>query len=1514
MFGHDMSWASFHVLEVMSSPKYLQKRVGYLGAVQSFRPDTDVLMLATNLLKKDITSPLVPTIALPLVTLPHIITSSLALSLLSDLLPRLSHSNPNVRKKTIVALYRLALVYPETLRPAWPKIKDLLMSEEEDSSVTAAVINVVCELGWRRPRDFLPLAPRLFELLVDGGNNWMAIKIIKLFATLTPLEPRLIKKLLPPLATLIRTTPAMSLLYECINGIVQGGILESVDGVREGEEIAALCVGKLRGMIIVEGDPNLKYVALLAFKKIVLSHPDLVSLHQDVIMSCIDDPDISIRLQALDLSAGMVNKENLLEVVNRLLQQLHQTSSSSTAGDDNRNAPRKVEPGGDSDGDDPEQVLRLSKDRFEDTFTLPPEYRLATIKEILDMCTKDTYANISDFEWYIDVLVQLIEFVPPESGSNLKGQGLVNQRSFVQPETGEEVLADIGRELRNVAVRVHSVRPETVNAAASLLRGKDQHPVIFPGFHGGGALPFAAWVVGEYAEQLNDLDTTLNTLISSKVSTLPSTALCAYLQAIPKLFAIAILRASGKWTAERQTTTSLLMARLLYFLEPLTMNPSLEVQERAVELAELVRLASQAVADHARGSDHWPLLLTKAIPQLFGGSDLNPVAPSAQARVSYPHDLDLDVPLNSDLANLLHQVDEKLSSSPEAIDFETFYSQRPDRRTREAEPAVERLPTLEPGSSSYQNTENSDTDSRLIIQKRLERHLKNRDDPFYIAGDQHSSGTSTPFHEIIRSTNGDGVDVDSIPIMNLDLGDKASNNDHSEPEQNRPRTKQPKAYQIATDENIDMDDPPGSLRASMLPSEASSGNTRRAHDTSKRSLLEVDSSGLGGITLEGFPSAATLLEYEKQESDEADMAKALQEVERLRLEMQRASERVRVSAGVSPEGTLVKKKKKKKRPKPSTDSGQSGTRDSLAKHAEDEKHVGAISPNKLEAEAPIVKRKRREPDLERKERLHEYRIAARREKRLRKADEKKQRKLNATILRRMTRNPDKYNKNAERNRLRDIQLERRKIQDAAVKQAQRLAAIHDLSGAIFNVDPVIRQENGSVLSAESIRRRQEREAAKAAANSVPVEQTDTKHSVDAGGVAQIEDHHSLQKPKKLSKAQQRKQAALQPRPPPPKPKIPEGISIPDGEEDWLTLWDLPDDQIERRILRAKRRKAAERKALRVKQQSGKADRREARDEKRKVYRDIKLIWKSIKEDQAREKTRLKAAEEHESKKIAVEINEAERKVALDLCETLGFTIANTAGTEEIKPRMLGMRGREVNFDAIQALDRQGNAGQRSGKRVNLGGAARQAQENVLPTQDQAITMVDEEFIKLDVGPGQDHEALSYNHKLRRKLRRALDSAQVQKEMLVRQRAVDYFQEYGVEPPTELTTNGKPVNVRGVRILENGATETAKQERVRARLDLAEFNQASRVLRKQAKECAIEAGLRKHAELTGRLPRKNSSTDAEKFALPPHIAVGAAEVAALAAAADHVHDAKKGPPAPQSDQTSTEGYDESEQTT
>lgn len=51
----------------------------------------------------------------------------------------------------------------------------------------------------------------------------------------------------------------MSLLYECINGIIQGGILRNGDDSADTDEIATICVNKLRGMIMINGDANCEY-------------------------------------------------------------------------------------------------------------------------------------------------------------------------------------------------------------------------------------------------------------------------------------------------------------------------------------------------------------------------------------------------------------------------------------------------------------------------------------------------------------------------------------------------------------------------------------------------------------------------------------------------------------------------------------------------------------------------------------------------------------------------------------------------------------------------------------------------------------------------------------------------------------------------------------------------------------------------------------------------------------------------------------------------------------------------------------------------------------------------------------------------------------------------------------------------------------------------------------------------------------------------------------------------------
>jgi AP-3 complex subunit delta-1 len=99
LLGYDMNWIVFHVVESMSSHKPIEKRIGYLAASLLFNQDTPVLMLCTNLVKKDLTSNNVSDCAMALHTLAAIANRDLSRDLLQDVLLILNHSNPYIRKR-----------------------------------------------------------------------------------------------------------------------------------------------------------------------------------------------------------------------------------------------------------------------------------------------------------------------------------------------------------------------------------------------------------------------------------------------------------------------------------------------------------------------------------------------------------------------------------------------------------------------------------------------------------------------------------------------------------------------------------------------------------------------------------------------------------------------------------------------------------------------------------------------------------------------------------------------------------------------------------------------------------------------------------------------------------------------------------------------------------------------------------------------------------------------------------------------------------------------------------------------------------------------------------------------------------------------------------------------------------------------------------------------------------------------------------------------------------------------
>jgi len=90
MLGYDISWAGFNIIEVMSSNKLTFKRIGYLAAAQSFHPESELLMLTTNMIRKDLNAQSQYDAGLALSGLSCFVSPDLARDLANDIMTLVS--------------------------------------------------------------------------------------------------------------------------------------------------------------------------------------------------------------------------------------------------------------------------------------------------------------------------------------------------------------------------------------------------------------------------------------------------------------------------------------------------------------------------------------------------------------------------------------------------------------------------------------------------------------------------------------------------------------------------------------------------------------------------------------------------------------------------------------------------------------------------------------------------------------------------------------------------------------------------------------------------------------------------------------------------------------------------------------------------------------------------------------------------------------------------------------------------------------------------------------------------------------------------------------------------------------------------------------------------------------------------------------------------------------------------------------------------------------------------------
>ncbi|PSN68031.1 AP-1 complex subunit gamma-1 [Corynespora cassiicola Philippines] len=333
--GERTHFGQIECLKLLASPRFADKRLGYLGTMLLLDENQEVLTLVTNSLKNDLNHPNQYIVGLALCTLGNIASVEMARDLFPEVETILASANPYIRRKAALCAMRICRKVPDLQEHFLEKSKLLL--QDRNHGVLLCGITLVANLceadeaedGENGVADmFRPMVPSLVKILkglsssgyapehdVTGITDpFLQCKILQLLRVLARGDAQVSEQINDILAQVATNTESSknvgnSILYEAVLTILD---IEADSGLR------VLGVNIL-GKFLSNRDNNIRYVALNTLIKVVAVEPNAVQRHRNTILDCLRDPDISIRRRALDLSFTLINESNVRVLIRELL-------------------------------------------------------------------------------------------------------------------------------------------------------------------------------------------------------------------------------------------------------------------------------------------------------------------------------------------------------------------------------------------------------------------------------------------------------------------------------------------------------------------------------------------------------------------------------------------------------------------------------------------------------------------------------------------------------------------------------------------------------------------------------------------------------------------------------------------------------------------------------------------------------------------------------------------------------------------------------------------------------------------------------------------------------------------------------------------------------------------------------------------------------------------------------------------------------------------------------------------
>lgn len=326
MLGHDASFAYVHAIQLTASGDIMQKRVGYLTAALTLSPDHEFRFMLVNQLQRDLSSANLLEVSIALVAVCKLITEEMIPALLPSIQKCISHDSKVVRKKAVMALFRIYQLDPGSIDHLLDQVRRVLC--DKDPAVMGASLSLLYELAKADPATSKNLVPSFVSILKQIVEHrlpkdfdyhripapWIQIKLLKILAILGANDQRTSEAMYEVLGECMKRANTgiyvgYAIIYECVR---------TVTTIYPNPVLLDVAAGAI-ARFIQSDSHNLKYLGVTGLAAVVRDHPRYAAEHQMVVLDCLEDPDETLKRKTLDLLYRMTNPVNAEVVVEKLI-------------------------------------------------------------------------------------------------------------------------------------------------------------------------------------------------------------------------------------------------------------------------------------------------------------------------------------------------------------------------------------------------------------------------------------------------------------------------------------------------------------------------------------------------------------------------------------------------------------------------------------------------------------------------------------------------------------------------------------------------------------------------------------------------------------------------------------------------------------------------------------------------------------------------------------------------------------------------------------------------------------------------------------------------------------------------------------------------------------------------------------------------------------------------------------------------------------------------------------------